>query len=202
MENTTASLIPNHLYGTYEQHAMIAFQHLTQKQQQIQIAAKVALDTVNQEMYEQEFMETSQEFEKPQEEEEEEEDFEESSSNFKQRYTCPRPNCSKVYKNRNGLKYHLQKGSCRISQEPTLVLGPDGQLVQMQTPVPSTPNSPLPRERVFKPMMEFGTDPDAYNRVKPFWCRLCTKRYKNPNGLKYHAKVEHPEWDFEEIKGM
>lgn len=27
-------------------------------------------------------------------------------------YACPRPKCAKAYKNRNGLKYHLQKGGC------------------------------------------------------------------------------------------
>lgn len=28
-------------------------------------------------------------------------------------YKCPRPNCFKAYKNRNGLKYHLVKGQCK-----------------------------------------------------------------------------------------
>ena len=40
------------------------------------------------------------------------------------------------------------------------------------------------------------------SKVKPFYCKKCTKRYKNLNGLKYHNRVEHPEFDFEEIKGI
>ncbi|KAJ7715428.1 hypothetical protein B0H14DRAFT_2176447, partial [Mycena olivaceomarginata] len=27
-------------------------------------------------------------------------------------WRCPRPNCSKAYKQANGLKYHLKHGSC------------------------------------------------------------------------------------------
>ena len=34
-------------------------------------------------------------------------------------YHCTRSNCSKVYKNANGLKYHLDKGSCEWDYEST-----------------------------------------------------------------------------------
>ncbi len=39
---------------------------------------------------------------------------------------------------------------------------------------------------------------------RPYWCKVegCKKRYKNLNGLKYHANVAHPTLDFgEEVKG-
>jgi hypothetical protein len=32
-------------------------------------------------------------------------------------YKCPTKNCSKVYKNSNGLKYHLEKGTCVASRD-------------------------------------------------------------------------------------
>ena len=31
-------------------------------------------------------------------------------------FKCPTKNCSKVYKNSNGLKYHLEKGTCVASR--------------------------------------------------------------------------------------
>lgn len=77
-------------------------------------------------------------------------------------YKCPRQGCSKIYKNRNGLKYHLQKGSCNRD-----------------------PHTPPKQEPVFK----------------PFFCTLCQKRYKNLNGLKYHARADHPQKDFNDLRG-
>ncbi|TPX34205.1 hypothetical protein SmJEL517_g03100 [Synchytrium microbalum] len=35
-----------------------------------------------------------------------------TSSSPKRLYKCPKPFCSKVYKNSNGLKYHLERGQC------------------------------------------------------------------------------------------
>jgi hypothetical protein len=78
-----------------------------------------------------------------------------------------------------------------------MVLGPDGQMI---TPVPSTPNSPS--MRLMKQVIIHSDDPETMQIIKPFWCRKCSKRYKNLNGLKYHGRVEHPEFDFEDIKGL
>ncbi|KNC97755.1 uncharacterized protein SPPG_06756 [Spizellomyces punctatus DAOM BR117] len=88
-------------------------------------------------------------------------------------FKCPTPYCSKIYKNANGLKYHLERGSCE---------------------------------------MEWASG-DEYADLsmlnikvahRPYWCRVagCGKKYKNLNGLKYHAKAAHPELDFgKEVKG-
>ncbi|KAJ3029898.1 UNVERIFIED_CONTAM: Transcriptional regulator of ribosomal biogenesis proteins [Siphonaria sp. JEL0065] len=32
-------------------------------------------------------------------------------------YKCPRPLCTKVYKNPNGLKYHLDRGACEVDHD-------------------------------------------------------------------------------------
>ncbi|KAI9324499.1 hypothetical protein DFJ73DRAFT_243076 [Zopfochytrium polystomum] len=42
-------------------------------------------------------------------------------------YKCPRKLCTKVYKNANGLKYHLDRGACEIDQS-ALSLAPSVQL--------------------------------------------------------------------------
>jgi hypothetical protein len=33
-------------------------------------------------------------------------------------FRCPRPGCTKAYLNPNGLKYHVEKGTCKIEAEP------------------------------------------------------------------------------------
>jgi hypothetical protein len=73
----------------------------------------------------------------------------------------------------------------------------EGNLIP--TPLSSTPSSPHPR---YKNVILHTGDPDSFQKIKPFYCKKCTKRYKNSNGLKYHGRVEHPEYDFEEIKGV
>lgn len=72
------------------------------------------------------------------------------------RYECPREGCGKLYKNRNGLKYHLVKGQCSGSFD---LVGSDGALIR-------SPGSTKP----FKP--DFATDSAAYFLYKPY---VCTK---------------------------
>lgn len=39
---------------------------------------------------------------------------------------------------------------------------------------------------------------------RPYWCKIhgCGKKYKNLNGLKYHARISHPNRHFKtEVKG-
>ncbi|KAJ3218238.1 Transcriptional regulator of ribosomal biogenesis proteins [Dinochytrium kinnereticum] len=85
-------------------------------------------------------------------------------------FKCPRKFCTKVYKNSNGLKYHLEKGSCETEQ---------GSL-EMQSAVAVASNDSL---KVVH---------------RPYGCRVdgCGKRYQNLNGLKYHARTAHPSLDF------
>ena len=106
-----------------------------------------------------------------------------------------------MYKNKNGLKYHLQKGLCNGSFD---VVGSDGKLVDQGLPTPDQSNSNSPRQTKATRLQpaDFANDPEAYARYKPFWCRMCSKRYKNINGLRYHAKAEHGEYSFDDIKGQ
>lgn len=117
------------------------------------------------------------------------------------KFECPREGCGKLYKNKNGLKYHLTKGLCNGSFD---VVGADGKLVDGSLPTPDQSKSSSPRHtnapRLKKE--DFANDPEAYARYKPFWCRKCSKRYKNINGLRYHAKVEHSKYAFDDIKGQ
>ena len=83
-------------------------------------------------------------------------------------FKCTNAHCSKIYKNSNGLKYHLEKGQCERN-------------------VCSDHDDELP-----------DTDSSIKVAHRPYLCKVekCGKRYKNLNGLKYHAKKTHPELDF------
>ncbi len=90
------------------------------------------------------------------------------------------PTPPQVYKNSNGLKYHLDKGICEVD------------LHSLTTPETAL----LTSQHV-----------DARIKVahRPYWCKVpgCGKRYKNLNGIKYHANAAHPDLDFaEEVKDM
>lgn len=85
-------------------------------------------------------------------------------------YACPKPNCTKVYKNSNGLKYHLKKGNCEF--DATNV---DDEAI---------PDEKRGGVRIAR---------------RPFMCLICNRRYKNANGLKYHAGVEHPHVPIDQI---
>ena len=65
--------------------------------------------------------------------------------------------------------------------------------------------SPLPTVTAKTKIEIIDDDVNRVNR-KPYFCKmpLCKdkKKYKNLNGLKYHAKVEHPEIEFERLKGI
>jgi hypothetical protein len=50
--------------------------------------------------------------------------------------------------------------------------------------------------------MKFDQETQNQYYVKPFFCKICEKKYKNPNGLKYHGNAEHPEVSFEALKGV
>ncbi|KAI8903143.1 hypothetical protein EDD86DRAFT_215441 [Gorgonomyces haynaldii] len=124
-------------------------------------------------------------------------------------YKCPREHCTKVYKNRNGLKYHLQKGSCSgdLSRHYLLPYLTPQQLQQIgldpsQIPTPnsSSPASPLINSPLRKQLIPLD-DPEFIAHIKPFYCKLCSKRYKNLNGLKYHARADHKSANFHDLKG-
>ncbi|KAJ3416535.1 Origin recognition complex subunit 2 [Chytridiales sp. JEL 0842] len=108
-------------------------------------------------------------------------------------YKCPRPGCTKIYKNANGLKYHLEKGSCETDTitfvDPSAVAGFQASEESAPTPAIASPANGL-------------LDNDLRVVHRPFACRVsgCGKRYQNLNGLKYHSKVTHPNLDFKNDK--
>ncbi|BFZ58745.1 Transcriptional regulator of ribosomal bioproteinsis proteins [Savitreella phatthalungensis] len=78
-------------------------------------------------------------------------------------FKCPVRGCDKAYKNQNGLKYHKMHGNC--ANDPAVVAAAAG-----------------------------GDGTAAYGphiESKPYCCNVCNKRYKNLNGLKYHAAHSH-----------
>jgi len=80
-------------------------------------------------------------------------------------YKCPVPGCDKAYKNQNGLKYHKAHGNCATSlQHLSYMKNEHGEI-----PVHAMPQL----------------------ENKPYRCELCSKRYKNLNGLKYHKAHSH-----------
>lgn len=92
-----------------------------------------------------------------------------------------------MYKNANGLKYHLEHGKCEIdstSEEASLI--PDSVLCTSGSIKDAEGNEEIMIAR------------------RPYFCRVpgCHRKYKNLNGLKYHARVTHPELDFQTaVKG-
>ena len=81
--------------------------------------------------------------------------------NGERKFECPR--CDKKYRNMNGLKYHLSHVHAVLEGIPLEVLLED-------------------RKRELEG-----------NKSRPFECPVegCSKRYKNPNGLKYHLEHGH-----------
>jgi hypothetical protein len=68
-------------------------------------------------------------------------------------FKCPTKKCYKAYKNRTGLKYHLLKGQCKLQ---------NGAVIAQ------------------KLTNDGGVGQDS---VKPFYCKICYKYYKNLNCL-------------------
>ncbi|KAJ7334799.1 hypothetical protein DFH08DRAFT_293653 [Mycena albidolilacea] len=114
-------------------------------------------------------------------------------------FRCPKPNCSKSYKQANGLKYHMTHGSCNFgpakdleavrallerkranaaasaSSNSTLVAEDDAT---EESPAPTPGGDQLSQAEMN----------EVEARVRPFACGVgdCTRRYKNMNGLRYH----------------
>ncbi|KAL8630388.1 hypothetical protein Q9189_003872 [Teloschistes chrysophthalmus] len=86
-------------------------------------------------------------------------------------FHCPVIGCEKAYKNQNGLKYHKAHG------HNNQVLHDNGNGT-FSIVDPETMN-PYP-----------GTE--GMEKLKPYKCDKCGKRYKNLNGLKYHENHSPP----------
>lgn len=112
------------------------------------------------------------------------------------RYNCPRPMCSKSYKNPNGLKYHLEHGNCEREFESLEQYEREKNENAANNMLLGVPNSNTG---------EILTAAGHAIRIthRPYICQApgCGRRYKNLNGLKYHGTVCHPYLRFEEIRG-
>lgn len=127
-------------------------------------------------------------------------------------FRCPTIGCDKVYRNNNGLKYHVSKGKCNIMRPMTIAEATEVQLLgsirtsndksdSLLTPAQSPISNPaFYHNAQSNTTLTPETQPPNWNNkhtekevvVKPYSCKLCSKRYKNMNGMKYHAKVVHP----------
>jgi transcription factor SFP1 len=116
-------------------------------------------------------------------------------------FRCPKPNCSKSYKQANGLKYHMTHGSCSFAPardiEEVQALLASKRLAAAGSSSASAPTSPLDDNSVesLNASMAALSEADlrdlsieAERRLRPFACGVgqCTRRYKNMNGLRYH----------------
>ncbi|KAI0311684.1 hypothetical protein OF83DRAFT_729484, partial [Amylostereum chailletii] len=104
-------------------------------------------------------------------------------------FRCPKPNCSKSYKQANGLKYHMTHGSCNFAPpkdlealqallvEKGLRTGEGGVGLEMEGGRGGLSEGEV-RE----------VEREAERRLRPFACGVgeCQRRYKNMNGLRYH----------------
>ncbi|KAJ3169030.1 hypothetical protein HDU87_000904 [Geranomyces variabilis] len=136
----------------------------------------------------------------------------------KARWPCPRPHCTKDFSNRNGLRYHLDRGTCEhdarlaASIAPTLsssllVPSPLAATSMIQKKTGDINNLPSGATTTTRPSTSFKEETADAGNVKvsrrPYWCRVCgDKSYKNLNGLKYHARTMHADLPFEKmVKG-
>ena len=119
-----------------------------------------------------------------------------------------------MYKNANGLRYHLERGNCELESDA------DGGIVAAVKAAHAGKELlnigiEAGSNLAFGSGGEFDDDIDDETALrelphdirithKPYWCRVsgCGRRYKNLNGLKYHGKVAHPGMSFQEdVKG-
>ncbi|KAI0030025.1 hypothetical protein K488DRAFT_88147 [Vararia minispora EC-137] len=92
-------------------------------------------------------------------------------------FRCPKPGCSKSYKQANGLKYHMTHGSCSFAP-PKDLQALQALLAEKGLDGTGTLSESDARE----------VEREAEQRLRPFACAVgdCTRRYKNMNGLRYH----------------
>ncbi|KAG6917722.1 hypothetical protein DXG01_001373 [Tephrocybe rancida] len=79
----------------------------------------------------------------------------------KKAYQCPTPGCTKSYLNPNGLKYHQEKGTCKIEVFPSPVL-----LTPAPLPVESI-TTPTAVESVIAPTPQASPDPAPEPNTTP-----------------------------------
>ncbi|KAI8807014.1 hypothetical protein BJ742DRAFT_814126 [Cladochytrium replicatum] len=143
------------------------------------------------------------------------------------KYKCPRPGCTKSYKNSNGLKYHLahhndgpsdpsaprasKKNSkaaaatTQVNDALTFVDDGSGRVVSgvQGLGFPSgVAASNIKRSGSSTSINTMGGEEEEKGEVyKPYWCRVpnCNKKYKNLNGLKYHLAHAHADLDPKEF---
>ncbi|KAJ7074658.1 hypothetical protein C8F01DRAFT_32293 [Mycena amicta] len=124
-------------------------------------------------------------------------------------FRCPKPHCSKSYKQANGLKYHMTHGSCsygpakdveavRALLERKRAAAAAASANTSEDDSPSTPSSAQPTASVSAtPAVPAAQQPTTLSqaeineveaRMRPYACGVgdCARRYKNMNGLRYH----------------
>ncbi|KAJ7086469.1 hypothetical protein B0H15DRAFT_844862 [Mycena belliarum] len=116
-------------------------------------------------------------------------------------FRCPKPNCSKSYKQANGLKYHMTHGSCNYGPAKDLeavraLLERKRASAAAAAASSSSSSTPAPEEEEEgsagaqgdqSPLSQAELN-EVEARVRPFACGVgdCARRYKNMNGLRYH----------------
>ncbi|CAK5263621.1 unnamed protein product [Mycena citricolor] len=110
-------------------------------------------------------------------------------------FRCPKPNCSKSYKQANGLKYHVTHGQCSFGPakdvEAVRAVLEKKKASAAANSTPSTGTSTPAEEDPHGASASTLTQAeisDIEARVRPFACGVgdCPRRYKNMNGLRYH----------------
>ncbi|KAJ7641428.1 hypothetical protein FB45DRAFT_1053939 [Roridomyces roridus] len=111
-------------------------------------------------------------------------------------FRCPKPNCSKSYKQANGLKYHMTHGSCNFGPAKD-VEAVRALLERKRATAAATVTEEEDDSSAAATPKEANTESAGLSqaeineveaRVRPFACGVgdCSRRYKNMNGLRYH----------------
>ena len=100
---------------------------------------------------------------------------------FSKPFKCPKPNCSKSYKQANGLKYHMTRGSCNLTSLKDLEQI-QALLRSKRNQKPDGDNEPISDAELRE------VEKEAERILRPYACGVgaCHRRYKNMNGLRYH----------------
>nr|GAT54168.1 predicted protein [Mycena chlorophos] len=108
-------------------------------------------------------------------------------------FRCPKPNCSKSYKQANGLKYHMTHGSCSFA--PAKDVEAVRALLERKRAAAAAASANTSEDEPATPAPTSGSSelsPAELNeveaRMRPYACGVgdCSRRYKNMNGLRYH----------------
>ncbi|KAF8813099.1 hypothetical protein BYT27DRAFT_6391443 [Phlegmacium glaucopus] len=99
-------------------------------------------------------------------------------------YRCPTPRCTKSYLNPNGLKYHLEKGTCKIETEDESEVGEESTNLLPAAPITTSSPASMPTSP-HRPEVQAVTEVGSYDHQQP-----ATQHIYQDGGVHRHESEE------------